>query len=275
MLSMRGVQQRYVSNELTHFVGAGLANSSADLSAVLEDQYNLLIKIIGDRRISYPPHDQEDDIPEGLEYDPGCSYTFYGRFDASSNDLISPDIVCFCDIPIGDLGIHIQKYSPFGLSFLKSFLIKRGANPVFYVARSSEIHGTTRAEYFDKNIKIYLKTCANANLETPSGNDCHSINGFFSHLLCYLKFFDPEKADDDKDNFYMEREWRSQSNINFKIKDIERIIIPKSFAQKFRYDVPDYLGQLTFSDDHISKLPLRDAKSPTAVCTPGKPLSAP
>lgn len=86
---------------------------------------------------------------------------------------------------------------------------------------------------------------------------------------------DPERSDDDKDNFYMEREWRSLNNIHFEIKDIERIIIPKSFAQIFRNDIPDYLGQLTFSDDHISKPPQRNAKSPVVVCTPDKLHSVP
>ncbi len=259
-------QQRYVSNELTHFAGAGSTEKA---------QYDTLVKIIKEGRISYKPHDKVDDIPEGLKYDPGCAYTFKGRFNASSNNLIFPDMVCFCDIPIGDLGIHVQKYSPFGLSFLKPFLIERGANPVFYVAKSSEIHGTTRADYFDEHVKLYLNNCMNANQAFPSREHCQSINGFFSHLLCYLKFFDPERSDDDKDNFYMEREWRSLNNIHFEIKDIERIIIPKSFAQIFRNDIPDYLGQLTFSDDHISKPPQRNAKSPVVVCTPDKLHSVP
>jgi ribosomal protein L24E len=65
-------------------------------------------------------------------------------------------MVCFCDIPIGDLGIHIKKYGQFGLAFKKSFLIERGANPVLYVERNSAV--TYLCESKDnKRRKIPLK----------------------------------------------------------------------------------------------------------------------
>src|SRR5262249_10646482 len=66
---------------------------------------------------------------------------------------------CFCDIPLSDLGLHMQKYSRFGISFRKSVLLKKGANPVFYMAndsivrdqlpsvRNSEWHAQPAAEY--------------------------------------------------------------------------------------------------------------------------------
>ena len=41
--------------------------------------------------------------------------------------------MCFCDIPVGDLGLHMRKYSPFGLAFKKDFFAEQGALPVFYV----------------------------------------------------------------------------------------------------------------------------------------------
>ena len=63
-------------------------------------------------------------------------------------------MVCFSDIPVPDLGIHMGKFSRFGLAFNKSLLIKRGANPVFYVAGNSLIkdgeHEESRAELFDR-----------------------------------------------------------------------------------------------------------------------------
>jgi abortive phage resistance protein AbiGi (putative antitoxin) len=45
--------------------------------------------------------------------------------------------ICFCDIPVTDLEIHMKKYSRVGLSFLKPFLVSKGANPVLYVANNS------------------------------------------------------------------------------------------------------------------------------------------
>src|SRR5689334_24442201 len=46
-------------------------------------------------------------------------------------------MVCFCDIPVEDLPLHMKKYSQFGLAFSKGFLIGKGATPVFYVSETS------------------------------------------------------------------------------------------------------------------------------------------
>jgi hypothetical protein len=53
--------------------------------------------------------------------------------------VIKYQVVCFCDIPVIDLAIHVRKYSKFGLAFKKAFLIERGACPVFYVANESPV----------------------------------------------------------------------------------------------------------------------------------------
>lgn len=45
--------------------------------------------------------------------------------------------VCFCDIPEGDLQRHTTVYGRFGLAFQKGYLVAKGANPVFYVAKGS------------------------------------------------------------------------------------------------------------------------------------------
>jgi hypothetical protein len=60
-----------------------------------------------------------------------------------------------------------------------------------------------------------------------------------------------DKTEDDPENFYMEREWRSLRNIHFEIDDIHRIILPRSFSKRFRNDVPEYFGEITFSDEYV------------------------
>jgi hypothetical protein len=162
-------------------------------------------------------------------------------------------MICFCDIPVEDLGIHISKYSHFGLSFQKSFLIERGANPLLYVERNSAIRGTTRSEYFDETVDCYIRYCNNfiyfCKNSTEMPEECKNISEFMLYLLSYMKFFDANKSDDDEENFYMEREWRSPYYIHFEIEDILRIILPNSyFSKKFRDDIPEYAGQITFSD---------------------------
>ena len=70
------------------------------------------------------------------------------------------------------------------------------------------------------------------------------LNEVFSHI----KFFDHTLSEDHNDNYYFEREWRILGNLYFRLGDIQRVIIPESFAKKFRKDYPDYYGQISFVD---------------------------
>lgn len=239
-------EQRYISKELTHFVGRNLRDEIEDESQRLDEQYKLLLKIIQEKCISYSPHNPGQ-IPKGKKYNPKSSIGLSPGEKISDNKMVNPRMVCFCDIPLEDLGIHIRKYSPFGLSFKKSFLIERGANPVFYVAKNSAVHRTNRSEYFDKMVGLYLRSCGlTPEVITTKSADCFEIADFLLDLLGYIKFFDPDKSDGHEENFYMEREWRTYYNIHFGIEDIYRIIIPRSYAKKFRENVPTYFGQITF-----------------------------
>jgi len=190
-----------------------------------------------------------------------------------------PEVVCFCDVPVDDLSIHMNKYSRFGISFLKSFLVQRGANPVFYIAKNSvvRIPSTSsrnfersnavdiescfdiisRGEHFDRMMREYhdlFKLFAKLIQEqqcTPgvSGDfkrlfDLQRFLDF--HILSFLKAFDDAKSQDDLENFYMEREWRMLGNLRFGLDDVYRIIVPKEYASRLREDVPKYVGQITF-----------------------------
>ena len=85
----------------------------------------------------------------------------------STNDVYSGEVICFCDIPVEDFEVHMQKYSRFGVSFPKSFLASRDANPVFYIAKDAldrypNFYGRrlgkseiTRAESFDAFFDAY------------------------------------------------------------------------------------------------------------------------
>lgn len=56
--------------------------------------------------------------------------------------------VCFCDIPVELLGLHMLKYSRFGLAFKKTFLVRQGVTPAFYVAADSLVL-KKKAEFAD------------------------------------------------------------------------------------------------------------------------------
>ncbi|GAG37696.1 unnamed protein product, partial [marine sediment metagenome] len=74
--------------------------------------------------LTHPPHDTKEELSEVI-IDTNAKII--------ENEMYSPTMVCFCDIPIEDLGIHINKYSPFGISFEKDFIVKKGGTPIYYI----------------------------------------------------------------------------------------------------------------------------------------------
>ena len=260
--------QRYVSAELTHFVGKNL---SAD-----EERYSLLCKILNSRELSAPPHDP-------LIYG-NLVINTEARF--SENYMYSSQVICFCDIPVNDLGIHMDKYSHFALSFLKSFLVQKGANPVFYISKNSEVYDCwgaypdekrievaklqgknilplfghiPQSEYFDQMIRKYhtvfrlIAEAVNAREGIPEmqklAGDIRNLEHFLDfHMFGFIKCFDDALSDGAPENYYMEREWRMLQHLTFSLSDVRRVILPEQYARRFRDDIPDYFGQLTFSD---------------------------
>jgi len=68
------------------------------------------------------------------------------------------------------------------------------------------------------------------------------------HVFSFTKFFDETLDEDHDDNYYMEREWRVMGSVKFRTDQVERIIVPRSFASRFRSEVPNYQGQLQYVD---------------------------
>jgi Putative abortive phage resistance protein AbiGi, antitoxin len=170
--------QRYVSNELSHFVGKGQTD---------EVRYDILVnKILKTGWLTYPPHDISR--PRSLSLD------FSSLI--SDDKALKYEVVCFCDIPDSDLGIHVNKYSKFGLAFKKGFLIAKGACPVFYVANESAVSANavfTPDNFATELIKaaqargwvdraLYFSTCVRASLDIFAALDamcCDEDKRFF------------------------------------------------------------------------------------------------
>lgn len=128
----------YVSDELTHFLGR----------ALLDDQrrYTLLREVV---RTGWLKASHRDQLGPG----------FVGQSDGqkalSGNDAIKCTSVCFCDIPVKALAVHMKKYGPFGAAFAKQLLLRSGATPVHYVARNARHRGVgigsrTVGDWFDQ-----------------------------------------------------------------------------------------------------------------------------
>ena len=232
--------QRYISDELTHFVGRRF-NQEDD---AYERQYALLLDIL-----------RSGELGTGRELRAG--YNPNERF--SGNEYYRSNMVCFSDIPVPDLGIHMKKFSRFGLSFRKQYLIAHGANPVFYVARNSMAklaHGEMRrrAEYFDGQHEKVWKFFQHFEDAPPQAcgdldpQEIRRILGFLVyHFFSFVKFYDEGLPADHSENFYMEREWRIFGNLEFSLDQVRRVIFPQDFARRFRDDLPEYFGEITFS----------------------------
>jgi Putative abortive phage resistance protein AbiGi, antitoxin len=257
--------QRYVSEELTHFVGRELPK---------EEQYATLVNKILKTGwlLSDPTLYTVSEAKEVLD----SNELVYGyRSSAPIDEMYLHQVVCFCDIPITDLEIHMRKYSRFGLSFLKPFLIEKGANPVLYMAKNSKsfpvgVHDTEekivgRHDLFRANI-IQFHELMDAFMRADESRLAQAVQAVEEehlpglrlmsfrlfldfYLFSFIKYFDDSTSDEDPANVYMEREWRILGHVNFALSDVRRVFLPEEFAERFRADLPEYTGQLTFSGE--------------------------
>jgi len=242
-------QQRYISDELTHFAGRDKQTH--------HEQYEVLSLILKSKKLVCKsiPHD----IPGIIRHSNGK---------ISENNLYTFNMVCFCDIPLGDIGIHIRKYSLFGLSFKKSLIASKGGSPIYYIPKKAivnqQVHKRnksfrTKAEYFDEMHRLYMdyleKLNKPKNAHESNENviqNCilfQDLFAFFSlHIFGHIQFFDHTLKDDDPENFYFEREWRVLWSLKFESEDVQRILLPKAYAKKLRRDFPEYYSQITFTN---------------------------
>jgi len=226
--------QRYVSQELTHFVGRCLKTD--------EERYSLLVKILKSGWLTPGSVQNPKENVRTLLTVSGAKF---------SEGMYDPQVVCFCDIPVADLRIHMEKYKQFGLAFTKEFLIKKEARPVFYMTQA-------KAKEFDALADRYGRLFSSTNLGRLVKEKKLTTEeyGLFEQLRVYLDFnvfsfckpFDEATSDVDPQNYYMEREWRVHGSVHLDVTDVYRIIIPQKYSAQFRTDVAEYCGQLTYSD---------------------------
>jgi len=165
---------------------------------------------------------------------------------------------CFCDIPVDNLSIHIKKYSPFGLSFYKNFIVQNGGCPVFYIPLKGKVAtNIQKADYFDNMLKEYHSLCG--YLEDLMKKHDHrpafglpqnfkrfyELQRFLAHqLFSYIKFFEHTLHEEHPDNYYFEREWRIIGQLKFKPEDIKTIFMPYEYTNRFKKDFPEYKGAI-------------------------------
>jgi len=181
--------------------------------------------------------------------------------------MYSPQVVCFCDIPLQELEIHVQKYSRFGLAFSKEVIVQHGGAPVHYIPMTAQIQVSgpwslepiDAGEYFDKMVREYHDLFTICERMIREKEEWPAVQGdsrrlwtlrtFFDfHVFSYLKFFDHTLPDHHPENYYFEREWRLIGNLQFAVKDVSTIVVPTSYAERLSADLPDFTGRRHFLD---------------------------
>ena len=171
-----------------------------------EKQFRLLTKIIRTRVLK---------ARSGFRTSNGRAYILnkhYGR-QLSSNDAYEGSYICFCDIPLRDLSIHMAKFSKFGLAFSKNYFAEKGAVPVMYVperGRPSLLPFKTYRRHrvssqsvsFDEFWKCFNRLDSSTTqaflrrIQPETAKDLEKVIGFLDfNILSHLKFFN-HKLDD-------------------------------------------------------------------------------
>jgi hypothetical protein len=246
----------YTSDELTHFVGKRCASD--------EERYDRLAKILREGRL------RASGIP-GIGEGSLARLSVTGNQRLSDETAIQGQIVCFCDIPLSSLALHMRKYSHFGVAFPKSFLVAKGANPVFYVVRDAVLpgitlipsaagalelrHDVTRADLMDQiHAEAMALSTMNHDLMFDSKDqDLQKLlfrierlrQLLYQTVLAFIKPFDSTESEDSDHNFYMEREWRVYGDVLFQLGDVRRIILPASYAERFKRDFQNIGADVT------------------------------
>lgn len=148
---------------------------------------------------------------------------------------IAIPMVCFCDIPLSQIEIHVENYGGYALGLTKEWGIKNGINPVMYESPESNPIRKIR-ESLDKTFKYLF----GQYIESEEGHILQALGNELLFFLFYLKPYKGKKWDQNKSEFigeeikfYNEREWRYIPEYNeFKEKSVKSYITKNDYLDK-------------------------------------------
>lgn len=153
---------------------------------------------------------------------------------------------CVCDIPFKDLRLHILRYGCFGISFDKEKAIRVGHfNPVFYINKDHVF--LRRADKILPELEQLALT--NPALAKLLQEYLRMIGTYVKRCdLTSIIHLDPKIDEEQNNNFYYEREWRSAYDWNFKREHIVSVIMPQNYISLFRERIKGSAGEAIFKD---------------------------
>lgn len=235
----------YVSNYLIHWTG-----KDGD-----EKGFNTLLDIMRDNRLKFGTNEF---VRLGL---------------SASVAEVRDEMICFTDVPIRHSHEHCKKYGKFGIAFDKQFLIRKGAQPVFYY--------TPSAEPDVKKIIRFTIEPGETTVIPPDIMRALRRHFYFSQPYSDDRIVSPYA-------FYYEREWRlGKQNLDenfgedgivskrkfagdvrplgklisddkdayfpFKVSDISFVVVPRVFEAKLRDALPMRQLCIKCREDFVNK----------------------
>jgi hypothetical protein len=110
-------------------------------------------------------------------------------------------MVSFCDIPLSEVKEHITKYGNYGIGMTKEWAIRKGLNPVLYVAPDSALSRSYRAA-----VKHYA-TDTDSDVDQWT-NEQKSLCDVLRYMKNYEGLLERKGTKIDSYRFSDEREWR-------------------------------------------------------------------
>jgi len=174
-------------------------------------------------------------------------------------------MVCFCDIPPTSLRIHTRKYGPFGLAIDRAHLVRYAARPVMYFPLDLNDWQSPLNHSIIRDIEaVYraLQTQAVPSRGTrqmgsrimTSEETLNVAKAVIQRdLLAFLKLFNPTLAEDDPQNYYMEREWRRIGNLQFGAEHVKHVIVDDAYVDRARAMFPEYATRIESLEVHMCR----------------------
>jgi hypothetical protein len=179
--------------------GAGIAGSTEYLlhltrPTLERTAYAVLYSIVHDMELKAGPEPfgAARDLPEGFP---------------------SQRSTCLSELPLTQLDELVERRSPYGLGFTKSFVTDGGGARVWYVDRVTNL-----------GREIYRQTKSPARREDPSD--------FLWNLTPFIDF--PGDYDTGAFHFEWEREWRVVDGISFDLREVAFLLLPEADHGKAR-----------------------------------------
>ncbi len=196
--------QRFSTKALWHFTGYNKNE---------EDAYQKLVSILKDKllKVSIEP------VPIIMP---------------SRNERWGYPCSCMCDIPFKDLKIHTARYGCFGIAFKKENAILKGFfNPVLYMHKDHHL-----LKHVEKLLDELEK------LISPHERLTEALDEFLRILGTYVKpgdllstvHLDTVIDEEQRNNFYYEREWRSAYEWKFSETDVIAVMLPQKYISEFK-----------------------------------------